>query len=91
MLNTRTVFDTTAGSLETAATLESITNMVFAALQKDPVVQLQTSLGEIHAGLKALGSCVEFIKQGTHGSGLRPSISPSEKYDGASKALADQF
>ncbi|KAG6877886.1 hypothetical protein C0993_002724 [Termitomyces sp. T159_Od127] len=91
MLDTSTVPEIAAGPPETAATPESIANAVFAALQKDLVVQLQTSLGEIHASLEVLGSRVEFIERGACGCGPRPSISPPEKYDGASKALVDQF
>ncbi|KAG6894462.1 hypothetical protein C0993_011417, partial [Termitomyces sp. T159_Od127] len=68
-------------------------------------MQVQAGLAEIQVSLAALASTVSDTQvdldsliarilgmgQMGHGVGLRLSISPLEKYDGASKTLADQF
>ncbi|KAG6880910.1 hypothetical protein C0993_003694, partial [Termitomyces sp. T159_Od127] len=76
---------------------ERIAKMVYEAMQADlaaqmqATAQLQAGLRDLQGGFEALAGKMAELERGGHGGGPRPNISPPEKYDGASRQLADQF
>ncbi|KAG6866602.1 hypothetical protein C0993_007497 [Termitomyces sp. T159_Od127] len=84
---------TTGTSEETAAPApqEWVAEMMFQALQTELTTQIQARLAGVLDKLEALDMQMTSWEHEQHRSGPRPSINPSEKYDGVSKNLTDQF
>ncbi|KAG6894906.1 hypothetical protein C0992_004023 [Termitomyces sp. T32_za158] len=70
---------------------DRVAEMMFQALQTELAAQIQAGLTGVQDRLDALEAWINSWEHERHGPGPRPSISPPEKYDGASKNLADQF